>query len=113
MRPIIQTLSDASGGAKSTAPLPPDIYLNPFSVSLQTEVTGAATYTVEWTQDDIWAAGYDPDAGTSVWNVVAGMDAAVVSATATFNEPVRAFRMRQTAGAGSVKLIIVQGGAAS
>lgn len=112
MRPIIQTLSDASGGAKATAPLPPDIYLNPFSVSLQAEVTGVATYTVEWTQDDIWASGYDPDAGTSVWNAVDGMNAAVASATATFNQPVRAFRMRQTAGAGSVKLIIVQGGAA-
>lgn len=113
MRPIIQTLSDASGGALKTAPLPPDIYLNPFSVSLQTEVTGAATYTVEWTQDDIWASGYDPDAVTSIWNAVAGMDGAIINATATFNEPVRAFRMRQTAGAGSVRLIIVQSGAAA
>jgi|SRR5882757_5987116 len=113
MRPIIQTLSDASGAAKATAPLPVDIYLNPFSVSLQTEVTGVATYTVEWTQDDIWAAGYDPDGGTSVWNAVAGMEGVLINATATFNEPVRAFRMRQTAGAGSVKLIIVQGGAVS
>ena len=113
MRPIIQTLSDASGAAIKTAPLPMDIYLNPFSVSLQTEVTGAATYTVEWTQDDIWADGYDPDAGTSVWNAVSGMSAETASATATFNEPVRAFRMRQTAGDGSVKLIIVQSGAAS
>lgn len=110
MRPVYVTTSDASGGTKTSSIIPPDIYLNPFSVSLQTTVTGTATYTVEWTQDDIWAPGYDASAGN--WEDVAGMAAATADATATFGpSPVRAFRMRQTAGAGSVKLAVVQAGA--
>jgi hypothetical protein len=111
MRPVYYIV----GAAASSPPIPPDIYLNPFSVSLRAVIldTGAdATYTVEWTQDDIWAVGYDPDAATSVWEPVAGMSAAVVDAYATFNSPVRAFRIRQTAGADRVQLAVVQGGAA-
>lgn len=112
MRPVTLTLSNAAVVEKKSPVCPPDIYLNPFSLSLQAVVTGAATYTVEWTQADVWAAGFDPDAATTIWNAVAGMDAAVANATATFNEPIRGLRMRQTAGAGSVTLLIVQGGAA-
>jgi hypothetical protein len=92
-----------------------DIYLPNFLVSLRAIIRGTgldATYTVEWTQDDIWAVGYDPDAATSKWVAVVGMDAAVADAYATFNSPVRAFRIRQTAGADPVELTIVQGGVA-
>jgi hypothetical protein len=112
MRPITKTVV----GVADSAVIPVDIYLNPFSVSLQTKITGTPTYTVEWTQDDIWAVGYDPNAGSSEWNAVAGMENAVADATATFDEPLRAFRIRQTAvgdPADQTILRIVQGGAVS
>lgn len=113
MRPVYLETSDASGGAVATAVCPMDQYLNPFSVSLQTVVTGTATYTVEWTQANVFEEGFDPDAAGVIWNAVDGMEDETADATATFDKPVAAFRMRQTAGDGSVQLIIRQGGAAS
>jgi len=110
MRPITQTLSDASGGAKATPVIPLDIYPTPFNVSLQANVTGAATFTVEFTNDDVFAVGYDPNAGTSLWTPITGMTAASADANATLISPVTAVRMRLTAGAGSVVLRITQSG---
>jgi hypothetical protein len=110
MRPITQTLSDASGGAKATPVIPPDQYLTPFNISLQVTVVGAATYTVEFTNDDVWAAGYDPNGATANWTALTGMTGAAANANATIISPVTGIRMRQTAGAGSTTLRVVQAG---
>lgn len=111
MRPVTLT----TVGVENSPICPPDIYLNPFSVSLQAVVDGAATYTVEWTQDNIWDPAYDPDDLSSTWNSVDDMEDATADATAIFTEPVRGFRLRQTIGAApnSVTLRIVQAGAVS
>lgn len=108
MRPVYQTLSDASGGALATDPIPLDLYLTPFNVSLRALVTGTVEYTVEYTESDVFAEGYDPD--TDTWNALAGMDAATASAYTTLTSPVTAVRMRQTSGNGSVALAVLQAG---
>lgn len=89
----------------------PDVYLNPFNLSLQAIIAGAPTYTVEYTNDDVFAATFNP--ATANWTPVAGMTAAVVSANATLISPVTGIRLRQTVGAGpnAVTLRIVQSGA--
>jgi hypothetical protein len=111
MRPVYLNTSDASGGEQATPVCPPDIYLNPFNISLRADVTGVATYTVEWTNDDVFDPDFDP--ATAQWTAVVGMTDAVADANATLISPVRGIRMRQTAGAGSVNLAIVQSGATS
>lgn len=108
MRPVTMTTTDASGGEKSTSICPPDVYITPFNVTLDVDVTGAATYTVEYTNDDIWAAGYN--AATGVWKAVTGLSAASADAEATLISPVRGIRMRQTAGGGSASLRVTQAG---
>lgn len=110
MRPITQTLTDASGGAKATPVIPCDLYLTPTNISLQVTVTGAATYTVEYTNDDVFAVGYNPNAASSQWTALTGMTAATANASTTIVSPVTAVRMRQTAGAGSTTLRVVQAG---
>lgn len=110
MRPITQSLSDASGGAKATPVIPLDIYLTPFNVSLQVTVVGAATYTVEFTNDDVFAVGYDPDGATANWTPLDGQTDAIANANSTLISPVTAVRMRQTLGDGSTTLRVVQAG---
>lgn len=103
MRPVILTQT----GAGSTAPVPLDQYLTPFEVSLAVILTGAATYTVEWTQDDIW------NTNPSAWTwfpAAANLVGATDNETGTLTSPVAAVRLRQTAGGGSSKLIVRQSG---
>lgn len=108
MRPITLTTSDASGGEQSTPVCPLDWRITPFQITLQANVTGVATFTVEYTSDDVYAVGYNP--ATGLWFPVTDMSAASADASATLISPVTAIRMRQTAGAGSVQLRVVQAG---
>ena|ERR1044071_525612 len=108
MRPIrLSTL-----GVSKTVPIPLDLYLVPFNVSLRAVITGAPTYTVEYTEDDVYAVGYDPDAGSSKWKALDGMTDAVADAYTTLTSPVTAVRMRQTVGAApnGVELTVLQAG---
>lgn len=108
MRPVTLTTGDASGGEQITPVCPLDIRISPFQVTLQANVTGVATFTTEYTNDDVWAVGYNP--ATGLWFSVTDMIAATADVDATLISPVTAVRMRQTAGAGSVQLRVVQAG---
>src|SRR5678809_775423 len=110
MRPIYQTVTDVG----QTPPIPLDGYLNPFNVSLRATKSGGPTYTVEYTESDVFAEGYDPD--TDTWNALDGMTDAVADAYETLTSRVSAVRMRVTAvGAptDSVTLAVLQSGAVS
>jgi hypothetical protein len=111
MRPVTVTTSDASGGAKSSAVVPLDIYLNPFSVSLDAQVTGTANYDIQYTEDNVFATTFN--AATAHWTSMAGLTGATASGQATLVSPVSAVRILQNTGAGSVSLRITQGGAVS
>lgn len=108
MRPVNLATSDASGGTQTTSVCPMDIRIAPFQASLSAVVTGAATYTVEYTEDDVWSSSFNPS--TATWRPVTGMSAVSATSEATIISPVTGIRMRQTAGAGSVALRIVQAG---
>lgn len=110
MRPIRQSTSDASVTPQATPVIPLDLYLAPFNVSLRAVVTGTATYTVEYTEDDVFAEGYDPDDASSTWNPLDDMTDATATAYTTLVSPVTAVRMRQTLGDGSVELVVLQAG---
>lgn len=102
MRPI--TLSQT--GVGNSVPIPCDIYLTPFNVSLGVEVTGTVTYSVQWTFDDVW----DPNA-TITWDpAAANLTAAVDNQQGSLVSPVTAVRLSVTAGTGTAKLRLVQAG---
>jgi len=108
MRPV--RVSTAGTGT-ATAPVPLDQYLNPFSVTMSCIVTGVATYTVEWTNDNIWDPAFNPN--TANWfQAAANLVGAVDNEAGSLDAPVAAVRCRQTAGAGSVTMTVTQSGAA-
>lgn len=82
-------------------------YLSP-SVSVNTVVTGAATYTLEYTSDNVQAAAYTPGAGD--WKAHPLMAGATAGDLVELTSPVTAVRLNQTAGAGSVQAIVQQAG---
>lgn len=90
--------------------VPVDQNLDPGNISIAVEVTGAVTYTVEWTQDDVFAAAPGP----FVWFPAAGnLVAATTTQAGAIVSPISAVRARVTAGQGIVNLIVRQSGALS
>lgn len=107
MRPIILTTSDASGGTTTSSSAILDIHGRP-EVSLQLDITGTATCTVQQTLDNLWDTTITP-----TW--FDHPDSNLVGATGDKQGNCGyipfAVRLRQTAGSGSAKLTIIQSGA--
>lgn len=107
MRPIVTTLSDASGGAKNSAAIPLDYFGRP-EFSLQVSVTGTVSYTVQQTLDDPQTVA----SGSIVW--VNHPDTNLVAATATkqgnYAYIPAAVRIVLNSGAGSVVFTVIQAG---
>ncbi len=108
MRPIVLRTDDASGDPVYSPVCPLDLRLVPFQVTVSCLIQGTVTYSVEWTNDDIWAPGYDPLTGN--WNAMTDLSAENAAATGTLISPVRAIRLAQTAGNGSVEATVLQAG---
>ena len=106
MRQIVLTTSDASGGTQTGGPAPLDLYGRP-QVSLQLDITGTATCTVQQTLDNVFDSTITP-----TW--FDHPDSNLVGATAdkqgNYAFIPSAVRLRQTAGNGSAKLTIIQSG---
>lgn len=107
MRQIVQTLTDASGGAKTTDPLPLDVHGRP-EISLQIAVSGTANYTVQQTLDNPF---------TTASNAITWFDhpdTNLVGATANkqgnYAYVHAAVRLKLNSGTGSATLTIVQAG---
>lgn len=83
-------------------------YISPFSVSVVTTVTGSATYTLQYTADNIQASSFTP-AGAN-WQDHPMMTGSTTSGIAEFTSPVTAVRLNQTSGAGSVAAKVIQAG---
>ena len=104
MRPVTLTTT----GVQASAACPLDIYIAPFQVTLDVILNGAATYTVEYTNDDVFVKGFNP--ATANWIPHADLTAKAAAAQGTLISPVRAVRLNQTAGAGSAILRVIQAG---
>lgn len=108
MRPVVVTTSDASGGVKTSNPVPMDIYGRP-EVSLQADVTGTANYTVQQTLDDVFDSTVSP---TWFDHPDSTLVAATADAQGNYAYIPRAIRLKQNSGSGSVRLTIIQAGVA-
>lgn len=107
MRQIVVTLSDASGGAKNSDPIPIDIHGRP-EISLQVDVTGTANWTVQQTLDN----PFTTPAGSIVWfnHPDANMVSQTVDRQGNYAYVPAAVRLQLASGTGSAKLTIVQAG---
>lgn len=104
MRPV--TLTQV--GVGQSVPCPLDWRQDPFQVTLQVTITGTVTASVEVTNDDVYAPGYNPATGT--WVPVTGLSGINATAQATLISPVIAARINQTVGTGTTVLKIVTAG---
>ena len=107
MRQIVVTLSDASGGAKNSDPIPLDIHGRP-DVSLQVAVTGTVNWTIQQTLDD----PFNTASASIVWfnHPDANLVSQTVNRQGNYAYVPAAVRLQLASGTGSAKLTIVQSG---
>lgn len=104
MRPIYATQT----GVGATPPQPLDTFSTPFNVTVAMVLSGAATYSLQYTLDNVLLPGYNPATG----NWFPHPDATAITTTnvVNFAFPVTAFRVVITSGSGAVNLTAIQAG---
>lgn len=105
-----QTVAVGTWDTGDSSPIPLDIYLTPFNVTLQATVSAGtpSDYSVEYTLDDIWAPGYVSETGN--WVPITGMANVSADAIATIISPVTALRLALESDDDGMQLRIVQAG---
>ena len=95
-------------GAGDSNPIPLDYRRGEFEVSLIVDVlSGAPTYTVQVTGDDVQADGYDPLSGN--WLDHSYLAALTASDSGNLDFPATAARLSVT-GTGDARLTLIHGG---
>ena len=98
MGPVTVTTTDASGGAKNSAPIPMDWRTTPFNVGVGCVVTGTVVYSVQLTFDgSAWFESNISSAAATAWTNFA-------------DTPFLQLRLHQASGSGSVVMTVLQGG---
>jgi len=95
-------------GTGTSAIFAVDNYQAPFNIGLGATVSATATYTVQFTFDDITANGYVAANGT--WFTEATFGTASTSTAISFTIPCRGIRLNVSASTGSVTLQVQQAG---
>lgn len=106
MRPVVASVSDASGGVKYSATMPLDMHGRP-EVSLQANVTGTVNYTIQQTLDDVFDSTVTP---TWFDHPDSNLVAQTVARQGNYAYIPRAVRVKLNSGTGTVQLIAVQAG---
>lgn len=104
MRPTSVTTNDASGGAITSAWIPMDYVQAPFAVGIGCVVTGTVNFTVQHTFDNVQDSAVTPTAFDH--STVAAKTA---NTDGNYAFPVRAVRLKQSSGSGSVTMTVIQG----
>lgn len=106
MRPIRVTVS----GVAASPPIAISNYNAPCNVGLGVKISATATYTVQFTFDDIFASNFV--AGSAVWynSSDTGVVAATANAMSNLAFPVTAVRVNVTASTGTVTMTVIQAG---
>jgi hypothetical protein len=102
MRPSTLSTTDASGGATHSGIAPMDISQAPFAVGFGCVVTGTVNFTVEHTFDDI------QNGVTPTWFSHSSVAAKTANTDGNYAFPVRAIRLTQNSGTGSVVMTFIQ-----
>lgn len=91
----------------ASAPLPLDLYLDPFNVSLFLDVTGTVDVTLQYTGDDDVLTSVGP----FVWFDHTDLTNKSADSVGTIISPVTAVRLLTNSGTGSAQLTVLQSGA--
>ncbi len=106
MRPVTVAVTGTGTGASSLVVI--DQYLGPANIGLGVIVTGAGTYTVQHTFDDVFATTFDPS--TATYFSHATLNGVGTNADGNYAFPPRGIRVFKTAGTGTVSMTLVQSG---
>ena len=115
MRPVVYTIIGGAGTQVVSRVCPIDHYISPANISLNVVVTGTITYTVQYTFDDVFAAGYNPNAAGANWTDHPTLGAQTTTKDSNISYPVRGIRIISPASpssSGTATLTIIQGGGA-
>lgn len=104
MRPVQITVT----GVAASAPIVLDQYISPFAISIFCKISATATYTVQYTSDNVFAAGFNP--ATASWTDHSGLTAKTANADSSLAFPASAVRLNVTASSGTVTIIVRQAG---
>lgn len=104
MLPVRQTVT----GIGVSAPIPIDRYRNPATAAIGVTISATATYMVEYTYDDVFAAGFNP--GTATWFPHPTLTAKTANADGNLAYPATAIRLNVAASTGSVTMVFITAG---
>ena len=103
----VNTISKTGTGSSGIYAV--DYFKCPVNVGIQAVLTGTATYTVEYTLDDILVDGFN--ASTATWTAAAtDLTGATASKNGLLNVPCRGIRLTIASGTGTVTATICQAG---
>jgi hypothetical protein len=111
MRPVVYTIIGGSGTQTASKVCPIDHYVSPANIALNVVVANTITYTVQYTFDDVFAAGYDPANGN--WTNHPTLVTQTTTKDSNISYPVRGIRIISPASpssSGTATLTIIQGG---
>ena len=100
MRPVVVT----STGVSTSSIVPVDYMQSAFAIGFGAVVTGAATYTIQHTFDNVLNSTVTP-----TWFSHETLVDQTTSQDGNYAFPIRGIRINQTVGAGSVALTVLQG----
>ncbi len=105
---MARPISLSTSGVSVSAVAPLCYFISPFSVSVNTVVTGVVVYTLQYTSDNVQAAGFDPT--TANWKSHPMMTDSAIGDFVEFTTPVTAVRLNQASGSGSISAKVIQAG---
>jgi len=111
MRPVVYTIIGGSGTQIASPVCPIDHYVSPANIALNVVISGSITYTVQYTFDNVFAAGYDPANGN--WTNHPTLVTQTTTKDSNISYPVRGVRIISPASpssSGIATLTIIQGG---
>lgn len=106
MRPIRVTVT----GVAASAPIAISNYSVPCNVGIGIKISATATYTVQFTFDDIFAAGFNPATATWYNSSDTNVVAATTNQMTNIAFPVVAVRLNVTASTGTATMTVIQAG---
>lgn len=106
----MDTISVSQTGAGTSSLIPLDQYLTLVELVAFVTVTGTVNYTIQYTNDNVFAPGFNP--ATASWNNVTNLTALTANSRVNIVGSARALRILQNSGSGTTTLLVSDAGTA-